>query len=105
MWEQWILEQALSYAAPYLTVVVVWVATGLTVAGVLHSVTTMILRPLAKLTPSKVDDKYVDLAVWWLDAIADVLREWSLAKWYVGWLRAKRMWNDRKRPLSDRRWD
>lgn len=103
--ESFIFEMALKWAAPYLTVVVVWVGVGLTLAGVLHSVTTLVLRPIAKWTPSKTDDRYVNLLVWWLDAIADVLREWALAKWYVGFLRAKRMWNDRKRPIEDRRWE
>ena len=88
-----------------LVTVAVYVAAMLTIAGVVHTFATLILRPIAKLTKTKVDDQYVELAVWWTDSIADVLRFWSLGEWVLGWKRAQRMWQDRTRPLVNRRWE
>ncbi len=103
--ENLLMESALSFLTPYLAPVLVYVATMLTLAGIAHTVATGILRPIAKLTPSELDDKWVELLVWWTDAVSDVLREWALAKWVAGARRVGRMLEDRKKPLSGRRWE
>lgn len=88
------------YLSPYFAPVLVYVGVMLTVAGIAHTVAVGVLRPLAKFTPSKKDDRYVELSVWWTDAVADILREWALGKWLKGWQRACRMWEDRNKPLK-----
>ena len=103
--ESFLLNTALEWAAPYLTFASVYIAGGLTLAGILHTIATGVLRPFAKWTPNKTDDRYVELAVWWSDAIADVLRDWSLGRWVAGWRRGQRMLEDRSLPLTDRRWE
>ncbi len=100
--EQDILVQVfMQYAAPYVAVVITYVATMLTISMAAHSFATLVLRPIVALTPNKEDDKWVELLVWWTDAVADVLREWALGKWVKGWQRARRMWEDRNRPLRN----
>ena len=106
MMEDFLLNTVLEWAAPFLTFASAYIAGGLIVAGILHSTATGVLRPIAKWTKSKEDDRYVELAIWWVDGISDVLREWALAKWVAGGRRAKRLWEDRDLyPFSLRRWE
>lgn len=74
----------------------VYVSAMLTVAGVAHTFTTGTLRPLAKFNPSKTNDRYLDLAVWWTNAVPDKLQEWALEKWGRGWERAQAHLRERR---------
>ena len=104
--EEFVLSTLLSWAGPWLIGAGVYVAVMLSVAGVVHTIATGVLRPLAKLTKSKTDDRYVELAIWWSDGVSDVLREWAVGKWVAGAKRAKRQWEDRDLyPFSLRRWE
>lgn len=106
MMEDFVLSTVLAWAAPYLAMAGIYITVMLTVAGLVHTIATGVLRPLAKMTKSKKDDRYVELAIWWVDGISDVLREWALAKWVAGGKRAKRLWEDRDLyPFSLRRWE
>ena len=105
--EDAILELVLNtpWVKTALVTVGVWVAAGLALAGAIHTLATGVLRPLARLTPSKRDDWVVARLVWWSDCLADILREWSFGRWVKGWERAKRMLEDRKKSLPARRTD
>ena len=83
----------------------VWATTGLVLAGVAHTFTTGVLRPLSKLSKTKWDDMWVARITWWTDAVSDILREVALGKWVAGYRRVQRMWNDRRLPLAQRRWE
>lgn len=65
----------------------------------------VVLRPLTKLTPSPKDDKILEKVIWWLDAVADVLEPLSVFKWKKAWRRATEVWEDKSKPLGQRRRD
>ena len=83
----------------------IYISVMLTAAGVAHTFTVGVLRPLSKVTPGKWDDQFVAKLAWWTDAVSDILREWALGKWVAGWRRAQRMWHDKQLPLAQRRWE
>lgn len=90
------------YFGAFLIVVATWagVMFGIAKTG---SAIAMMLVPLAAFTPSKKDDRWLVIAIYWLDAAEDVFEQLALLKRRKVAKVFKRIYEDMGKPYKERR--
>lgn len=104
--DAWIMDMILGNPAvqSVLVVVVSWFVGGKTFVAALEGI-ALALKPFILMTPTKQDDKWLEIIIYWLDAVGDLidpLSELKFRKFYKVW---KRIQGDLGKPYSKRRRD
>jgi len=79
-----------------------WAASVLAVSKTAMAV-ALGLRPFVRWTKTKKDDKYLEIAIYWLDATEDILDPLVLARWRQSLAVYKRIKEDLGKPYKKRR--
>ncbi len=106
----WLLNMVLAWimAYPPVTAIVgialAWAASLLAISKTGMAI-SLACRPFVKWTKTKKDDKYLEMAIYWLDATEDILDPLALARWRQSWKVIQRVREDMGKPYSKRRRD
>ena len=79
-----------------------WFAVLFTVSKTAGAI-AVLCRPLVKLTPTKKDDKWLEIIIYWLDVLEDMFEVLSVGKWRKAWDVGIRVKEDLSKPYKERR--
>ncbi len=83
-------------------IVVAWAITGEGIGLALETV-AVALRPFVLWTKTKEDDKYLEIVIYWLDAVGDLFSEVAFGRWRQVGKVYKRIKEDLGKPYKERR--